>query len=122
VSQPLAIIATVVAGLLAALGVVSTVARRRMGLLHWIVVGALEAVLLVQAVVALVAASGGGHHLAEPATFYGYLGGILLVPAIGAGWAWSERTRWAGTQLAVTGLAVAIMVWRLVQLWEAPGG
>jgi hypothetical protein len=121
VSQPLAIIATVAAGLLAVLGVVSTLARRRMGLLHWIVVGALEAVLLVQAVVALVAASG-GHHLAEPATFYGYLGGILLVPAIGAGWAWSERTRWAGSQLAVTGLAVAIMVWRLVQLWEAPGG
>jgi hypothetical protein len=121
VTQPLVITATVVAALLVLLGAVSTLARRRMGLLHWIAVGVLEAVLLVQAVVALVAV-GHGHELAETATFYGYLGGVLLVPAIGAGWAWSERTRWAGTQLAVAGLAVIVMVWRLMQLWEAPVG
>jgi hypothetical protein len=121
VSQPLVITATVVAGVLVLVGVASTLARRRMGLLHWIVVGALEAVLLVQAIVAVVAVSD-GHQLAETATFYGYLGGVLLVPAVGAGWAWSERTRWAGAQLAVAGLAVVVMVWRLVQLWEAPVG
>jgi hypothetical protein len=121
VSLPLVIAATAVALLLALVGAASTLARRRMGLVHWIVVGLLEAVLLVQAVVAVVALVR-GHRLDETATFYGYLGGVLLVPAIGAGWAWSERTRWAGTQLAVAGLAVAIMVWRLLQLWEAPGG
>jgi hypothetical protein len=113
--------ATGVALALVVAGAASTVARRRMGLVHWILVGLLEAVLVVQAVVAVVALAR-GHRLAETATFYGYLGGVLLVPAVGAGWAWSERTRWAGTQLAVAGLAVVIMVWRLVQLWETPGG
>ena len=111
--------ATCAALLVALVGAASTLAGRRMGLAHWIVVGLLEAVLLVQAVIALVRL-GGGHRLAEPATFYGYLIGVLLVPVIGAGWAWSERTRWAGTQVAVAGLAVAIMVWRLLQLWTAP--
>jgi hypothetical protein len=111
--------ATAAALLVALVGAVSTLARRRMGLAHWIVVGVLEAVLLVQTAVALVRLAG-GHRLAESSTFYGYLIGVLLVPLIGAGWAWTERTRWAGTQLAVAGLAVAIMVWRLLQLWTAP--
>ena len=105
--------------LLAVVGAASTLANRRMGLVHWAVVGALEVVLLAQAVLAVIRQTG-GHRVAETATFYGYLIGILLVPVIGAGWAWSERTKWAGTQLAVAGLAVAVMVWRLVQLWTAP--
>jgi hypothetical protein len=107
--------------LLVVVGAASTLARRRMGLAHWIVVGLLEAVLLVQAAVAVVRLTG-GHRLDETATFYGYLIGVLLVPGIAAGWARSERTKWAGTQLAVAGLAVAVMVWRLVQLWTAPVG
>lgn len=119
-SLPLVWTATVVALVLALIGALSTLARRRMGLAHWIVVGALEAVLLVQAVVAVVRLTN-GHRVAETATFYGYLIGVLFVPAIGAGWAWTERTRWAGTQLAVAGLAVAVMMWRLVQLWTAGG-
>ena len=120
-STALAWTVTALALLLAVVGAASTLARRRMGLIHWIVVGLLEAALLVQAVVAVVRLAG-GHKVAETATFYGYLIGILLVPVIGAGWAWTERTKWAGTQLAVAGLAVAVMVWRLVQLWVAPVG
>lgn len=120
-STALAWTITGVSLLLVAVGAASTLAGRRMGLIHWIVVGLLEALLLVQAVVAVVRLAG-GHRIAETATFYGYVAGILLVPVIGAGWAWSERTKWAGTQLAVAGLAVAIMVWRLVQLWTAPVG
>lgn len=102
---------------LALLGGVSTVARRRMGLAHWVVVGLLEAALLVQAGVAI-AALAGGHRLSETATFYGYIAGVLVIPVIGALWAWTERTRWAGTELAVAGVAVAVMSWRLVQIWN----
>lgn len=102
---------------LALLGAASTLAGRRMGIAHWIVAGLLEAALLVQAAVAI-AAQLGGHRLAETATFYGYVAGVLVIPVIGAGWAWTERTRWAGTQLAVAGLAVAVMSWRLVQIWN----
>jgi hypothetical protein len=47
---------------------------------------------------------------------------VLLVPVAGVLWSRTERTRWAGTVLAVAALVVAVMVWRLLQLWEAPVG
>lgn len=109
--------ATVVALVLAVLGGVSTVAGRRIGALHWIGGGVLEAVLIVQAVVAVIGLTS-GHQLAETTTFFGYLAGVLVVPVIGLLWARSERTRWAGTQVAVAALATAVMVWRLVQVWN----
>ena len=45
----------------------------------------------------------------------------VLVPVAGVLWARTERTRWAGTVLAVAGAVVGVMVWRLLQLWEATG-
>jgi hypothetical protein len=111
---------TAVAALLAVLGVVSTLARRQIGLLHLWVTGLLEALLLVQAVVA-VAAMAGGETPPETATFLGYLAGIVLVPIAGGLWARTERTRWAGTVLAVAAVVVGVMAWRLLQLWEAIG-
>ena len=118
---PLAVVATVVAVALAVLGLVSTLARRRIGALH--VAGAvlLEAVLVVQLVVALVSLAGGPRP-PETATFLGYLFGAVLVPVAGLLWARTEPTRWAGTIIAVAGATVAVMVWRLLQLWEATGG
>jgi hypothetical protein len=113
-------VTTVVALLLTALGAASTLARRRIGLVHLVGAGLLEAVLLVQAVLVVVAMSG-GERPADTATFVSYLLGVLLVPVAGVLWARSERTRWAGTVLAVAGLVVAVMVWRLLQLWEATG-
>jgi hypothetical protein len=111
---------TVVALLLAALGAASTLARRRIGLLHLVGAGVLEAVLLVQGALVAVAMTG-GERPADTATFVSYLLGVLLVPVAGVLWARSERTRWAGTVLAVAGLVVSVMVWRLLQLWEATG-
>ena len=121
VSPVLVVAATVVAVGVAAAGVASTLARRRIGLLHLWAAGLLEAVLLVQAVLAVVLLVR-GERPADTATFLGYLGGIVLMPVAGALWARSEPTRWAGTVLAVAAGAVGVMVWRLLQLWEAPGG
>ena len=109
---------TAVAVLLALLGIASTLARRRIGLLHLGVAAALEVLLLVQAVLAVVAMAG-GNTPPETATFAGYLAGVVLVPVAGALWARSEPTRWAGTVIAVAAAVVAVMVWRLLQLWEA---
>ncbi len=111
---------TVVAGLLTLLGLASTLARRRIGLLHLIGAGVLEVLLLVQAGIAVVALLD-GHRPPETATFLGYLGGVVLVPVAGVLWSRTEPSRWAGTVLAVASLVTAVMVWRLVQLWEAPG-
>ena len=109
---------TVVSVVLALLGVASTLARRRIGLLHLLVAALLEVLLLVQAALA-VAALVDGRRPPETATFVGYLVGIVLVPVAGVLWARSERTRWAGTVLAVAAAVVGVMIWRLLQLWEA---
>jgi hypothetical protein len=109
---------TVVAVLLVLLGVASTVARRRIGLVHLVGAGLLEALLLVQAAVAVVEMAG-GYAPEDTPTFLGYLVGVVLVPVAGVLWARTERTRWAGTVVAVAGAVVAVMAWRLLQLWEA---
>jgi hypothetical protein len=119
VQAPLVVAITVVAVALALLGLASTLARRRIGLLHLGVAAVLEVLLLVQAIVAVVAMAGGDTPT-ETATFSGYLAGIVLVPVAGSLWARTERTRWAGTVMAVAAAVVAVMIWRLLQLWEAP--
>ena len=119
-SGVLAGITTVVALALAALGAVSTVTRRRIGLAHLVAAGALEVLLLVQAVLAL-AQLAGGHRPEDTATFLGYLAGVVLVPVAGVLWARSEPSRWAGTVVGIAALVSAVMVWRLVQLWAAAG-
>jgi hypothetical protein len=119
VSSLLVQASTVVAVLLVVLGIASTVARR-IGLAHLVVAGLLEVLLLVQAAVAAVAMVGGDRP-PETATFVSYLVGVVLVPVAGVLWARSEKTRWAGTVIAVAGAVVGVMVWRLLQLWEATG-
>ena len=116
----LVVAVTVVAGVVTLLGVASTVAGRRIGLLHLVGAGLLQALLVVQAGIAAVAMAGGDTPADTP-TFLGYLVGVLLIPVAGVLWARAEQTRWAGTVLAVAGAAVGVMVWRLLQLWEATG-
>ena len=111
---------TVLAAVVVLLGVASTLARRRIGLIHVAVAAVLEAVLLVQAALAA-AALVQGRRPAETGTFLGYLAGIVLLPAAGVLWARTETSRWAGTVLAVAAAVVGVMAWRLLQLWEAPG-
>jgi hypothetical protein len=121
VNAALVVAITGVAVLLVLLGAVSTVARRRIGLVHLVVAGLLEALLLVQAVLAVVLLVRGDRPPDTP-TFLGYLAGIVLLPVAGTLWARTEPTRWAGTVLAVAAGAVGVMVWRLQELWEATGG
>jgi hypothetical protein len=121
VSVPLVVATTVVATVLALLGLLSTLARRRIGLVHLVGAGLLEALLLAQTAV-VVGAMAGGERPEDTPTFLGYLSGVVLVPVAGVLWARTERTRWAGTVIAVAAAVVGVMIWRLLQLWEATGG
>ncbi|MCF6507896.1 hypothetical protein E9549_10850 [Blastococcus sp. MG754426] len=118
-SPALVVAITAVAALVVLAGLASTVARRRTGLVHLAGAGLLEALLVLQAVLAF--ARMGDGTPADIPTFLGYLFGVLLIPVAGVLWAQAERSRWAGTVLAVAAAAVGVMVWRLLQLWEATG-
>ena len=119
-STPLIVAISVVAGALAVLGGLSTGLRRRIGSAHLALAGLLELLLVGQAVLATVALVG-GHRPVELATFVAYLGSVVLLPVAGVLWARTEPTRWAGTVLGVAALAVAVMVWRLLDLWQVTG-
>ena len=76
-----------------------------------------EAVLLVQAVVAAVVLATGDHDL-NAALFWGYVVTQLIVLPIAAAWAFAERTRWSSVVLLVAALTVGFLEYRLWQIWE----
>jgi hypothetical protein len=121
VNTPLVAVSTVVAVVLAGIGALSTVLRRRIGTAHLAAAGVLELLLVVQGVLAVVELAD-GHRPVELTTFLAYLGSVVLLPVAGLLWARTEPTRWAGTVLGVAALTVAVMLWRLVDLWAATRG
>ena len=80
-----------------------------------------EAVLVVQAVIATVRVASGAV-LTEPVTFLAYLFGVLLPLPLGFYLAREERTRWGSLSLCFTAVVVGVMVLRLLQLWSAGRG
>ncbi|MEU4447087.1 hypothetical protein AB0K14_19855 [Actinosynnema sp. NPDC050801] len=80
----------------------------------------LEAGLLVQAAVGVVAMLGSDREL-DRATFVGYLIGVAVVLPLGAVWSVAERSRWGAGVLTVTCLSVPVMILRLNQLWAGHG-
>jgi len=60
-----------------------------------------------------------GHEPAEKVTFLAYLGGVLLPMPLGIQLARIERTRWGSIALCFTSVVVAVMMLRLLQLWES---
>ena len=77
----------------------------------------LEGLLVVQSVIAVVRVVN-GYEPAETVTFFAYLGGVLLPLPLGIYLARLERTRWGSIALCFTGVVVAVMMLRLLQLWN----
>jgi hypothetical protein len=77
---------------------------------------AVAALVLVQAVVALVRWAGGTGP-EEPVTFLGYLFTALLLPPAGVVLARMEPTRWGSAILGSAGLVVPVLMLRLQQVW-----
>jgi hypothetical protein len=76
-----------------------------------------ELLLLAQLVVAIAAPAFGNHATGSVLEFYTYLVGALLLPPAAAFWALLERNRWSTVVLGVAALAVAVMVYRMFQIW-----
>lgn len=106
---------------LAAFGLATTALGRPAGREHSLAVGVVEAVLVVQAVIAAVMVVTGARPV-ETQTFLIYLLVSLCVLPIGLQFARAdEETRWGGTVIAVTALATGVAVLRLYSLWTARG-
>lgn len=73
--------------------------------------------LVVQIVISIIAPFAGNPPTGDLLEFWMYLIVALALP-IGAGfWALVDRTRFANLVLAVVGLAVAVMTYRMLVIW-----
>lgn len=116
--SPGLVVAVTVCSLVLAAGCLLTAARDRApGLAHLVGAGVVEAVLLVQVVVAAVKLAG-GERPGSTAIFVGYLvAAPLLLPAAAA-LAALERTRWGAVILGVAALVLPVLMLRLKQVWH----
>lgn len=76
-----------------------------------------ELLLIVQLVIALIAPGVGNPPRGSVPEFYVYLISALLIPPAAVFWALIERTRWSTVVLGVAGFAIAVMVFRMEQIW-----
>ncbi|WP_217183589.1 hypothetical protein [Streptomyces sp. AC495_CC817] len=83
-------------------------------------VGALavvEALLLVQVVVAIVSPLAGNPPTGDLLELWVYLVSAVLLPIGAVLWALMERSRWSTVVLGVAALAIAVMLWRMQVIW-----
>ena len=83
-------------------------------------VGALalvEALLIVQIVIAIVAPFVGNPPSGSALEFWVYLVSAAILPVAGVGWALLERSRWSTVIMGIAALAVAVMIWRMQVIW-----
>ncbi|QEO13387.1 hypothetical protein FLP10_02365 [Agromyces intestinalis] len=76
-----------------------------------------EVLLIGQVVVAIVAPFVGNEASGSVLEFWIYLISAALLPPVAAFWALLERNRWSTVILGVAALAVAVMVYRMLQIW-----
>ena len=81
-----------------------------------------EALLLVQLVMAIVAPGLGNTPSGSTLEFYTYLiSAIVLLPVAGI-WGLTERTRWSTIILGVAALSAAVMIYRMYFIWALQVG
>lgn len=80
-----------------------------------------ELLLIVQLAVAIVSPLIGNDPSGSIAEFYIYLISAIILPVVAGFWALIERTRWSTVILGVVCLAIAVMVYRMDQIWFVQG-
>ena len=76
-----------------------------------------EVLLIAQVVVALIAPAVGNSPTGSLLEFWVYLGSAVLIPPAAVLWALVDRDRWSTAVLGVACLAIAVMVYRMGQIW-----
>ncbi|MET0989399.1 MAG: hypothetical protein ABWY54_02005 [Glaciihabitans sp.] len=81
-------------------------------------VALVELLLVVQLVVAIAAPAFGNLATGSVLEFYVYLVSALLIPPAAVLWALVERSKWSTVILGVACLSIAVMVYRMEQIWS----
>lgn len=100
------------------LGVLGTVIHDYPDDLALVSVVLLEVFLVVYGISAAIRQAGGQPIAGEPWEFWGYLLTALLIPALAFVWAVTDKSRWSNTVLAVSGVIVFVMLFRMEQIWD----
>lgn len=82
---------------------------------------AVALVLLAQIVMGIAALLTGNQPTGDIVEWWIYLGTALVLPLAGIVWALVDRTRWATVVMGVASLAVAVMLYRMHQIWFVQG-
>jgi hypothetical protein len=83
---------------------------------------ALVTVLLIaQLIVTIIAPLAGNPPRGNIAEFYVYLISAIILPVAGGFWALVERSRWSTVILGLIALALAVMLYRMGQIWFVQG-
>ncbi|MDJ0339458.1 hypothetical protein [Cryobacterium sp. PH31-O1] len=80
-----------------------------------------ELLLIVQLAAAIAAPLAGNTATGSLLEFYTYLVSAILLPVVAGFWALVERSRWSTVILGVTCLSVAVMLYRMNQIWNVQG-
>lgn len=81
-----------------------------------------ELLLIAQLVVAIAAPAFGNTATGSVPEFYTYLISAIVLPVAGGFWALVERSRWSTMVLGVVCLAIAVMLYRMEQIWTVQLG
>jgi hypothetical protein len=76
-----------------------------------------ELLLVVQLVVAIVAPAVGNPSRGNPLEFYVYMVAALIIVPLAVFWALVQRDRWSTVVVGVADLAIAVMVFRMFEIW-----
>ncbi|MGV8911843.1 MAG: hypothetical protein ACOH14_04425 [Rhodoglobus sp.] len=76
-----------------------------------------EVLLLVQLVMAIIAPLVGNIATGSALEFWIYLVSAILIPPAAVMWGLIERNRWSSVVLGVACLSIAVMVYRMSQIW-----
>lgn len=76
-----------------------------------------ELMLLAQLVVSLTAPLVGNVPTGSLLEFYLYLVSAIILPPLAGLWALVERNRWSTVVLGVTCLSIAVMLYRMNEIW-----
>jgi hypothetical protein len=108
------LVVAIAAGLLA---VVLGLAGRKPNDLVLASAALVELLLVAQIIVAIVAPAVGNAPTGSGLEFWVYLVSAALLPPLAVFWALVERNRWSTVIVGVACLAVAVMLYRMGQIW-----